>query len=145
MTGMQVIEGLGTSLTIGSATIRYVTLKGWGVDGGDALNATALDNTAWVTKLPQTLKELPDITFTAIFDPAEFDDIVAEVNVNQQLVMTFSYQGASLGTFTFWGYLKNFDADEGEKGVEWKGGGTIVATNLDAAYAETAPRWDDAS
>ena len=36
------IEALGTTLTIGSSTLCYVSIQGLGVDGGDKLEASWL-------------------------------------------------------------------------------------------------------
>lgn len=135
----EAIEGLGTTLAIGSATLCYVSLQGLGIDGGDKLDATCLDNTAWKTFLPQTLKEVPDLTFTAAFEPNEWDAIDGEVNVNQLLTITYSYQGTSLGSVAFWGYLKSFTPAEGTVGERWTATGTIVVTNMNGSNVETGP------
>ena len=130
------IESLGTVLTVGSSTFCYVSLQGLGVDGGDPLDATCLANTAWKTKLPQTLKEAQNITFTAKYEPADFAQTHAEINVNQSCTMNFA---SPLGTLTFWGYLKNFTPNEGGIGEAWEGTGEIVVTNMNGSNVETAP------
>lgn len=137
----QVIEGLGTTLTIGSAVLCYVTLGAPGVDGGDPLDATCLDNTEWMTKLPQTLKDVPDISFSARFEPAEWAGIEAEINVNQLLTIAFTYQGVDLGEIAFWGYLRSFTPAEGAKGEVWNATGSIVVTNMNGSNVETGPAY----
>ena len=136
-----VIEGLGTTLTIGSAVLCFVTLGVPGVDGGEALDATCLDNVEWITRLPQTLKNVPDISFTARFVPADWEGIVDEVNVNQLLTVDFSYQGADLGSISFWGYLKSFAPDAGAVGTTWNASGTLVVTNMNGSNVETGPAY----
>lgn len=131
-----VIEGLGTTLTIGSATLDFVSIAAPGLDGGDALDATVLDNVAWRTKLPQTLKEVPDLAFTATFNPADFAALSGEINVNQLLTMDFK---SPLGSMAFWGYLKSFTPSEGAIGTRWEATGSIVVTNMNGSNAETAP------
>jgi len=137
----QAIEGLGTTLTIGSATLCYVSLQGLGIEGGEKLDATCLDNASWKTYLPQTLKEIPDLSFTAAFEPDEWDAIEAEINVNQQLTISYSYQGVSLGSVTFWGYLRSLVPAEGEVGTRWTATGTIVVTNMNGSNVETGPSY----
>lgn len=133
------IEGLGTTLTIGSATLCYITLGAIGVDGGEKLDATCLDNTEWMTYLPQTLKNVPDISFTAKFDPTELSGILDEVNVKQLLTLSFSYQGVDLGSYAFWGHLQSFVPAEGAIGTRWEATGVIVADLLNASDVETGP------
>lgn len=135
------IEGLGTTLTVGSANLCYVTLQGLGIDGGEKLSATCLENSEWMTFLPQTLKSIPDLAFTASFKPQDWDAISAEINVNQQLTISYAYQGTSLGSITFWGYLKEFTPSEGAVGERWTASGTIVVTNLNTSNAETGPSY----
>jgi len=130
-------EGVGTSITIGSFSIEEVTLKGLGADGGDALDASHLANVLYKTKKPQTLIEIPDLTGTGHYNPANQAAMIAEVNKNQSLVLTFS----GVGTITFWGYLKSFDPDEGEIGSTWNSTFAIVVTNLNGSDAETGPVW----
>jgi hypothetical protein len=133
------IEGLGTTLTIGSATLCFITLGAIGVDGGEKLDATCLDATEWKSYLPQTLKEVPDMGFTGKFDPTEWQSIVDEVNVNQLITVDFAYQGVDLGSISFWGYLKSFVPAEGAIGVRWEATGTLVASNMNASDVETGP------
>jgi len=130
------IEGIGASITIGSLGLTKIrTLGGFAIDGGDPLDATYLANSAWMTKLPQTLAEASDISFTMDYDPSQLAAVVTEINNNQSIVMTFS----GIGTITFWGYLKSYEPDDGEKGTAWTVSCTIVPTLLNASLAETAP------
>jgi len=133
------IEGLGTTLVIGSSSLCYITLAALGIDGGEKLDASCLDNTEWMTFLPQTLKLVPDMGFTAKFDPAEWTALKDEVNVNQLLTIAFDYQGNDLGSIAFWGYLKAFTPNEGAIGTRWEATGTIVVTNMNASDVETGP------
>jgi len=135
----QVIEGLGTTLTLGSATMEFVTLSAPGLDGGEALDATTLSNTEWMTRLPQTLKDVPNMSFTGNFIPSEWDSWEAEINVNQSIVISFEYQTVDLDSITFWGYLKSFTPDAGEVGTTWRASSEIVATNMNSSYVETGP------
>jgi hypothetical protein len=132
----QAIEGVGTQLTIGSAAFCYVSLQGLGVDGGPKLEASCLSNVEWMTYLPQKLKDIPNLTFRAKFDPSKWDAVEAQVNVNQLLALNFD---SPLGTLSFWGYLKSFLPEEGAIGAAWEGGGEIVVTNMNNSNVETGP------
>jgi len=128
-------DGVGTSLTIGSLTLEQVTLKGLGINGGDPLDASHLGNTAYLTKKPQTLKEVTDITGTAHYAPEDLADVIAEINDNQSMTLTFT----GIGTITFYGFLQVFEPDEGEIGSTWNASFTVVVTNLNATDVETGP------
>ena len=132
------LEPIGTTLVIGSATLCYVSLSGLGLDGGEKLDATCLDNTQWRTYLPQTLIDVPNLTFTASYEPDELAAVVGEINVNQQLALNFA---SPLGTITFWGYLKSFTPAEAGVGERWTATGEIVVTNMNASNVETGPSY----
>lgn len=134
---MSAIEPVGTTLTIGSHTFCYVSLSGVGVDGGEAIDDTCLSNTTWRTKMPQTLIDTPNVTFTAVYEPADLAAIRAEVNVNQALVLDFP---SPLGAITFYGYLKSFNPAEAGVGERWTGTGEIVVTNQNGGV-ETGPSY----
>lgn len=134
----EAIEGLGSTIAIGSVTLCYVTLAGLGIDGGEKLDATCLDNSQWMTYLPQTLINIPNLTFRAKYDPSDWSNIVSEVNVNQELVLTFA---SPLGALTFWGYLKSALPEEGAVGAAWEMTGEIVVTNMNASNVETGPAY----
>jgi len=132
------IEPLGTVLTVGSASFCVSSIGSIGVDGGEPLDATCLSNTEWMTKLPATLKEATDLNFTVKFEPADWDAIVAEVNVNQSCTLNFA---SPLGTLTFWGYLRTFTPNEAGVGEVWEATCVIVVTNMNGSNVETAPSY----
>lgn len=131
-----VIEPVGMlSLTIGSYTFCAVSIGAIGVDGGDPIDTTTLCNVAWVTKMAQTLKEVPDMPFTAWWDPTDFATIAALVNVNSQCVLTIT----AVGTITFWGHLRSWTPGETGKGEGVKTTGVIVISNRDNSNNEVGP------
>lgn len=128
-------DALSTTLVIGSAALEKLTLKGLGLSGGDPLDATHLGNVAYMTKKPNSLIEISEITGTAHYNPANLAAIIAEINKNQSLVMNFP----GVGTITFWGYLQAFEPDEGEVGTVWNASFTVQVTNLNDSEVETGP------
>lgn len=133
-----VIEPMAASLQIGSYTFCAVSLGAVGVTGGDAIETTTLCNTEWVTKMAQTLKEVPDIPFTSFYDPTDFDTITALVNVNSECVLTIP----SVGTITFFAFLQNWEPQEAGRGEGWQVTGVITVTNVDPSdNSESGPVW----
>lgn len=130
-------EAVGTVLTISGVTLCLKSIGSIGVDGGDPIDATCLSNTAWMTKQPQTLKEVPDFTFACQYFPDDLTDIIAAVNDNQLLRLTF----ADSSFLEFWGYLKSYEPKEAGKGEEWQATGTVVVTNMDDSGVETGPTY----
>jgi len=87
-----------------------------GVSGGGAIDITTMDNTTWRTFSPKSLKTLSPASFVARYDPAVYDDIVAMINVNQQITVTFPDDS----TLVFYGWLDEFTPQgltEGEMGL----------------------------
>lgn len=131
------MDAVGTTLVLGTLAVEKVTLKGLGVEGGEALDASHLENSAVRTYKPQTLKMIKNITGTGHYDPSDLAALLTEINKNQSMVLTF----AGIGTITFWGYLIDFDPDEGEIGATWNASFEIQVTNLNGSDVETAPVW----
>lgn len=131
------IEPVGITLAIDSWTPCWVSIGMLGVNGGDMIDVSGLTNSEWKTKQPQALKEIPNIPFTALYKPTEFDAMEAEVNVNQQLTFTVP----SVGSFSFWGSLLSFEANEAGVGEVWQGSGEIGVSNLNASGVEAGPQW----
>lgn len=140
MSNEKAYEPVGATLAIGSHTFCYVSLGGVGFAARDAIDNTCLSNSEFITKQPQTLKEHADIPFTALWDPADYDDIEAEVNVNQ--LMTLSIP--SVGSIAFYGFLQSVEVSEAAVGDRWEVSGNIVITNITAAGVETGPSFTGA-
>jgi len=103
-----------------------------GVEGGDAIDITTMWNYDWRTFAPRSLKTLTEMTFTAAYDPAVYDEIVAAINVNDENTVYFP-DGSSI---TFWGYLKNFTPGANAEGAQPEATVTIVPTNENAGTEE---------
>jgi len=137
MANEKALEAVGTTLTIGALTVCKVSIGSIGFDGGDAIDNTCLTNTAYVTKQPQALVEVPDFTFTCDYHPGDLAATKTEINKNQLLTLTFG----TVGHIDFWGFLKAMEPKEAARGEAWRATGTIVVTNLKGSAVETAPTW----
>lgn len=106
-----------------------------GYDGGEAIDTTTMHNTDWVTKFPQSLMEMTEVTGKAAYDPNVHTQIDDMININDEITATHS-DGT---TIAFWGYLRTVKFDPLVKGQFPTCSFTIQPTNTDNAGAEQAP------
>ena len=134
-------DGLGMTITFaGDATffldVDPSSITPPGIDGGDAIDTTSHSNSTYRTKYPRTLVEITDASFTAAYDPDAYDDILAQLNVNQAI--TFTFPGTGTNTLVVYGFLKSFIPNELVEGEQATAEFEIVITN-DKAGTETGP------
>ena len=108
-----------------------------GISGGGENDTTTMANTTWRTKYPKSLKTLSNSSFTAAYDPADLNTLVAAVNVNQEIVITFPDQS----TWTFWGWLDEFTPNALVEGEMPTASCTIIPSNMDGSNDEIAPAY----
>ena len=106
-----------------------------GIDGQDTIDTTTFHNTAYRTKWPRALVDITDGQFTCAYDPAARTQIMAQVNVNQCITVTYN-DGS---TDAFWGYLQSFIPQEHSDGEQPEAQVTFVITNTDGSFAEYGP------
>ena len=106
-----------------------------GIDGGGENDTTTMHNTTWRTRAPKKLKTLTEMSFSAAYDPAVFDEILAMSNVNQQITITFP----DGDTMVFWGWINTFEPGEIQEGEQPEADVTIIPSNQNASCVETAP------
>ena len=97
------------------------------IDGGDAVDQTTMWNATWRTKLPRNLLTLEDVSSVCAYDPVVYDSIIALVNENTTITVTFP-DGSTLA---FFGFLKRFEPSALVEADQPEATLTIVATNLD--------------
>ena len=130
------MDAVGTTLSIGSASLCLVSVQSYGADGGEPVDTTCLSNTAYMTSEPPTLIGGSSLSFTARFDPDALSGLVSEINVQQQMTMTFP---SPYGSHSFYGYLRTVQAEEGTFNESWNLTGEIAITNTDSSGAEAGP------
>jgi len=135
MANEKILEAVGTTITIGAWTTCLKNIQPIGVDGGEAIDVTCLSNVAWVTKQPQKLKEVPDISFSCQYHPESWNTVNTEINDNKLITITFN----NAATLVFWGFLKSYEPQQAGKGEEWLANGTIVVTNMNDTGVEVDP------
>ena len=106
-----------------------------GVSGGGENDTSTMRNTAWRTRSPKGLKTLSESSLVVAYDPAVYDDVVAMVNVNQQITITF----ADDSTLTFWGWIDEFKPNACVEGEQPTAEVTIIPSNQDSNGDEIAP------
>jgi len=140
-------DGFSTTIAFSAGT-SGVTLKLWekdvtppGVDGGGANDTTTMRNTTWKTRMPKGLKTLTEASFKAQYDPEVLDEILAMINVNQEIVITYP----DLSTLTFWGWLDSWKPGALNEGEAPLADGVIIPSNMDGISNEIAPVYADAT
>lgn len=131
-------DGFKTTITFaGAPTIKLyeVGVTPPGVEGGGGNDATTMRNTAWRTKTPKKLKTLTDGSFKAAYDVDVYQEIIARINQNDQITVTFP----DTKTLVFWGWLDKFQPTELVEGGRPVADVTIIPSNLNASGVETAP------
>ena len=113
-----------------------------GVDGGDAIEISTMFNTTWRTKAAQSLKDLTDAGASAAWDPKVYDEIVALINVEGEITITFPDDS----TLDFFGYLKSFVPGEMAEGDQPMADIVVVCTNINPnTLLESGPVFTDNS
>lgn len=106
-----------------------------GVDGGGAIDITTMRNTTYRTFSPKSLLTLTEHTFEAAYDPAVYTEMIANVNVNQQIKVTFP----DAATITFWGWLDKFIPNAHVEGEQPTATCTVIPSNVNSTGVEAGP------
>ena len=106
-----------------------------GMSGGGENDTSTMRNTTWRTRAPKGLITLSEASAVCAYDPEVYDDILAMLNVNQQITITF----ADDSTLVFWGWIDEFTPGASVEGEQPTADVTIIPSNQNAAGTETAP------
>lgn len=109
-----------------------------GMEGGGANDISTMQNTVWRTRAPKGLKTLSEATLVAAYDPEVYNDVVAMMNVNQEITITFPDDSI----LVFWGWLDVFKPNRTVEGEQPTAEITIIPSNIDAAGDEVAPVYE---
>lgn len=137
--GIKLEDGYSSVLRIAAApTVGLWTksLKPPGLDGGDAIAQTTMENTLWRTFAPRGLITLTEATGRAAYDPAVYTSLQSIINVAGSMTYHFS-DGSYLD---FFGFLKTFQPGELVEGNQPEADISWVCTNVDPnTGAESGP------
>lgn len=124
-------DGFSTKVTFAAdpnVSLWEKTVQPPGMDGGDPVDTTTMFNGTYRTMRPRSLITLTEHKFTAAYDPVIYIELLALVNVETTITVTFP----DASTIAFYGYLKAFEPSDIEEGTQPEGDVTIVPTNWDA-------------
>lgn len=105
------------------------------IEGGGENDVTTMKNTTYRTRKPKQLITIGECSMTAAYDTVAYTEILAMVNVNQEITITFP-DGS---TYVFWGWIDAFKPNATTEGEQPTAEITIIASNLDNSDVETAP------
>jgi len=106
-----------------------------GVDGGGEVDTTLMLNATYRTRNPKALITMSNASLVVAYDPATYAEILALVNVNNLITITFP-DGSTLA---FWGWLNTFTPSELTEGEQPTADIEIIPSNQNATGVETAP------
>lgn len=137
--GIKLKDGYSTKITFSSApsiSLWEKTVTPPGVDGGDAIDQTTMHNVTWRTSAPRSLKTLTEGQMTCAYDPGVITTIVAQINVEQTITVTFP-DGS---TEAFYGWLRTFEPQEVSEGNQPEANCAFTPSNFDpVAHVEAGP------
>lgn len=137
--GIRLDDGFTTKITMSAdATIEFweKTVQPPSVDGGDAIETTTMHNTIWRTFAPGPLLSLGEVSVTAAYDPDVYAAIVAQLNDEQTITVTF----ADGTTIAFFGFMRTFEPQEVTSGEQPEANIVFQPTNYDRTnHVEAAP------
>lgn len=112
-----------------------------GVTAGGAIDVTTMRNSTWRTMAPRSLKTLTPLNLTVAYATDAYDDIIAQLGINQQITVTFP----ETSTLVFWGWIEEFTPAALTEGEQPTASVVIQPSlrNNTGAGAETAPVYTD--
>lgn len=137
MTRAIIEEGLGLRYTFASGAVDFeeLAVKPPGAKGSGGKNTTNHANTGVQTKAPGKLPEITDMGGTCHFSKTSLGTIMAQLQVNQSIVVT--YPGG--GTHTVWGWLEEFIPGDFVANQQPTATFKIIVSNRNASSVETPP------
>lgn len=117
------------------------TSKPFGLDNGEPIDQTTQFNTRWETMGPRALIKSKQLNSKGTYDPDIYPQIIPMIGVPQTI--THKYPNGS--TIAFYGYIKEFDADETEIGKQPEANIVYQPTNYDTVnQVEAGPAYHSA-
>jgi hypothetical protein len=119
----------------GSVKLREKTVQPPGISGGGPVSQTTMRNSTWRTQTPKRLKSMTSMNVKVSYDAAVYNQIIAMVNQNQQITVTFA-DGATLA---FYGWIDEFTPDDADEGNQPTATLKLEPSMLDGSGAESGP------
>jgi len=131
-------DGFSTTLSFEDDTdvqMAEITVTPPGVDGGGGIDITTMQNSAFRTMAPKSLKTLSPVSATVSYDVDFYTEILSMVNANQ--LITVNFPGAK--TVAFYGFINSFTPSEVAEGEQPRAELEIIVTNVNDSGVETGP------
>ena len=130
-------DGFSTTISLTGTGVTFweKTVQPPGIDGGEAIDTTTMQNTAVRTKYARSLYDITPVELSVAYDPTYYDVAIAAINDNQSIVITFP----DGGTLTWFGFLQKFTPEALKEGEQPMAGITLVPTNVNLEGVETIP------
>ena len=100
-----------------------------GLDLGDAIDTTTMQNTQYRTKAKRQLIDLTDGAITVAYNPIAIEEIITMMAITDPDAITIWWP--DLSNLTFFGFLKSFTPQGMEEGSQPEANVVIVVTNWD--------------
>lgn len=131
-------DGFSTTITLAnlpSVKLYEKEVTAPGMSGGGPIDTTTMRNSAWRTQAPKHLKTLTAIQCTVAYAAQVYDDLISQINVNQQITVTFP----DGGDLIFYGWLDEFTPNALVEGEQPTANVTIQPSLRNTSGTETAP------
>ena len=131
-------DGVGTTITWttnSTFVLLKISITPPELDGGGPIDLTGLDNTAWRTSAPKTLKDVNQIKFEGRMDSS----LYTQAPINSNDLITITYPDTSSNAF--WGWLDKLTPGDSVEGDKMMVTGIIEVSNLNGSAVETAPAY----
>lgn len=136
--GHQTLIGFSLNLTV---LLREKTVQPPGIQGGGPVPQTTMRNSVWRTAMPKQLKAMSAMNVKVSYDPGTYNEIIAMINLNQQITVTFS----DTSTLKFYGWIDEFIPDDTEEGAQPTATLKLEPSMLDGSAAEAGPTYTTAA
>lgn len=134
----QLDDGFSTTIAFGTSTVTdlfIAEVQPPSLEGGGSIPTSLMSNSVYRTFSPKQLLTLGELNFEAAYDPAVYDEMIATINVNQLITVTFP----DTTTLAFWGWLDSFVPNNNVEGERPTASCVIIPSLVNGSNVETAP------
>ena len=107
------------------------------VSGGGPIDITNMRSLSWRTAAPKQLKTFGQVSATCAYATEAFEQIVAQVQVNQPITVTFPDDS----TIEFWGWIDSFTPSQHKEGDQPTASLVFHPSLTNESGAEVAPAY----
>jgi hypothetical protein len=137
------VDGQSTTIDLGSATLQEISISPMSVSSGGEIEVTSMDNDNWRSKAPKKLHEGGEVSFSALYDPAEIGTHLSDVGKNKLIKITFGNDSSVVGGSAnyqylhFYGWVDSFSPSEISEGEAPTADVTIIVSNQNGVATDT--------